>query len=287
MSEHLKNKMYAHEVPPPTEAWDAIRQNLDAEAGAPAFAGRVYHYEAPPPPEAWASIVTALDAGSKPGATPVISLPARAVYRWIAAASVVVLFFSGVYYFTHLPKADTNSIASASLITSKDQPQRPVTETTHSRESHPVRTKAGNTLHPPHYYAHYPARKNTGNVSSERPLHSSPVEDASLVTGDQSVYIHARQILGESGEPIQDMSVINPDNDHYISITAPNGQQTRISSKLAIAMPYLGFPDAEQGDGGNWRQLIVEWREKILQSGLVPSSANFLDILEFTELIND
>ena len=78
-------------------------------------------------------------------------------------------------------------------------------------------------------------------------------------------------------------------------IAGPDGQMTRISSKFANVIRFLNangndteeYLDRVIKEGGLWKQRFKEWRQKILDSHFIPSSSNFLDIMEFRELLDD
>lgn len=276
MSEQLKYKMYNHEVIPPGDVWNAIQKDLDGQVSAGSLAEKMHAYEVAPPEGAWQQIVSKLDIKK----IPVRNISGGSPLRWVAAAAVFLFLVTGAYYFLDSGETAGDRTASAGNATNPDQPVKTVP----LAANQPVEKTKASAID---LHANTTERR-TAAIQRKRPLHSSPVKDANLVDADD-VVIPARQILGESGEPIRDMSVVNPSNDKYVSITAPNGQQTKISSKLAIAMPYLGFltSDGQSISENHWKLLIEEWRARIMQSGFVPSSGNFLDILEFSELIKD
>lgn len=83
--------------------------------------------------------------------------------------------------------------------------------------------------------------------------------------------------------------------DNYISVTGPNGQQTKISSKFVNVLLYMNNDsNIEQFEGYFsktfleslvWKSKFQDWRNKILQTSLIPSADNFMDILELKDLI--
>jgi hypothetical protein len=96
--------------------------------------------------------------------------------------------------------------------------------------------------------------------------------------------MQASLIRNESGDIIQAPAVLrNGSNDEYISVTGPNGQQTRISAKFADVLLYLNKNENLQNE--EWQRKFEDWRGKIMQTSFIPSSNNFLDILELKDFI--
>jgi hypothetical protein len=86
-----------------------------------------------------------------------------------------------------------------------------------------------------------------------------------------------------------DLSVITRPGNPYITVTGPNGSQTRISNKF---LPCLSYLNNDHGiynpEGMQWKERFQEWRNKLLSEGsFVPSASNFFDIFELKEMIQD
>ena len=109
------------------------------------------------------------------------------------------------------------------------------------------------------------------------------------------IHIPDHPIIGADGLAIRDMDVITSSN--YITVMGPNGQLTRISTKFANMIRYLDGSDAASStheyldsvlaESDTWKKRFQEWRNRISQSPFIPSSANFLDIISFKELIQE
>jgi hypothetical protein len=73
----------------------------------------------------------------------------------------------------------------------------------------------------------------------------------------------------------------------------PNGETTRISAKFANVIRYLNgdteepteYLDNVIRDSDTWKKRFQEWRSKIRESSFIPSTANFMDILSFKDLL--
>lgn len=295
MSELLKYKMTDYEVIPPKAVWDTIEKDLEEQKSFAPIADKLYPYEAEPPADAWENILQGLDNKLQPvrGRARSISISKPKIVRWLAAATIIGLLLTGSYFFlNNSPSPAINSSAITYTDNNEVETKGTVKDTYTPRNTPSLTPRSGRTYHSSYhennqkrYYA-----ININNNNYERPLYRARVEDADHITDDLDISITPRPILNDAGEVIQDMSIVNPSNDKYITITAPNGQQTKISSKLASAILYLsGYEQSGDHtiDSETWSRRIREWRDKIMQSTFVPSSNNFLDILEFSELIRE
>lgn len=285
--------MNAYAPPPPEEAWDNISQQLnDSPAISKFLVYKMKAYEVAPPEDAWNEIKRNIQQ------TPVRKLPPR-LYQWLAAAAIVTGLLLLATNFFSTSSIDQQNIQTAnSAILNSDLSEKTSTPPTYkSQPDAAVKPATANesNLQTPASRNTYAAIIHTPADAASRPLRSSNIDKNGIesLSPDLTINVNPRKILNENGELIQDMSVVNPDNEKYISITAPNGQQTKISSKLAIALKYLSTQSGPEGvpfsssDTENWKRLITEWRSRIMQSAYVPSSFNFMDILEFSELIKE
>lgn len=273
MQDDLKHRMYDYEERPPAALWDSIAANLEEEALVKSMAERLKAWQVVPPATAWRNILSALKQEA-----PVRHIRFGRTYKWSAAAAVILVAGSLFFLNKHTGSEDT---AKPSMASSAN----PSTEDLAKEENDsgnkgfvsPVKLVSS----PRHN------RQKAYNDEQAAILPMSYVESASPVT-DELISITAKPILTSSGELIQDMSVVNPHNDKYVSITAPNGQQTKVSSRLINAVRY--FSDSEPDLNAKdtvLQQRVHEWRKKIMQSGFVPSSNNFMDILEMTDLVSE
>lgn len=272
MSGELKHKMYDYEVKPPKAVWDSIAGGLEEQEALKPLVKKMRAWEVTPPPAIWRNILAALK-----GETPVRRIGSRYIYRWSAAAAAV-LVVAGAWYFNYSDTAGETE--TSTVMTSPDdiEPQ-----------SSGENVSSDKVFVSPVKLVSSPRRNRQAIYEDEviTVLPLSYVEDASPVNSEY-ISVTPRPILTASGELIEDMSVVNPHNDKYVTITAPNGQQTKVSSKLVDAIRYFNSikPDPAAKDS-TLQQRIHEWRNKILKSGFVPSSNNFMDILEMTDLVEE
>jgi len=111
-------------------------------------------------------------------------------------------------------------------------------------------------------------------------------------TKENNPTVEAPLIRDANGQVILDKKLISPD-DCYITVTSPNGEQTRISSKFLHIISTIN-QDLEPQDefdlmtreSSLWKLRFSEWREKFLnQASFVPTATSFTDILELRDLL--
>jgi hypothetical protein len=79
----------------------------------------------------------------------------------------------------------------------------------------------------------------------------------------------------------------------YLTITAPNGQPVKISSKFSDGLSYLlNYEPVFNMDGVfksiSWKQQFNNWSNKLMnRTGFIPAASNFLDIVELEDLLKE
>jgi hypothetical protein len=280
MSEQLKHKMHQWEAPPPPACWEAIAARLH-DAQAP-LAARLYDLEIPPPAFSWNNITAALDNNGAEKA-PVIPL-SRRVYPLAAVAAIVLLLLAGARWMTG--RTGKTDIAAGQPRTAPAGSKPAVSRITRpaARENDPDDTETAG---------------NDNGYQAPMPKHVS--SDARVLkytsVNIQPAYRAYPIAVGQSAPPYDDPSVLNNmnpllTNKDYLMITSPNGEITRASPKIAEALRYLYAetdPDETPGkttnENSHWKKRLEEWRNKIISSHFIPTSANFLDIIDLKELI--
>ncbi len=319
MSEHTRHKMIDFEATPPPAAWMAIAARLDDDKQHAAVATKINNFEAAPPHAAWEFIVARLDDDkqyegvstkmnnfdtppprqiwnniaatlkeSKEVITPVTNIR-RLVYRIAAAAILIGLFIGG---WMIINKNAVKIEVAKTNITSTPFPPA-------IKEENKVTATDNFNNHKEVAAAQHQSVQN--NIKTRYPLSSfsdnkDHVLKYAIVSGlpayqENPIVISSSPILDKDGAVIRDMDVLTTSN--YLNITGPNGQSTRISSKFANVIRYLNgsHEDTEEyldrviKESDTWKRRFQEWRNKISQSPFIPSSVNFLDIIEFKDLI--
>jgi hypothetical protein len=105
--------------------------------------------------------------------------------------------------------------------------------------------------------------------------------------------VEAPLIRDANGQVILDKNLITSPDDCYITITSPNGEQTRISSKFLHIISTLNddvepqdYFDFMMQENSLWKIRFSEWKEKFMtQASLIPTATSFTDILELKDLL--
>jgi hypothetical protein len=102
------------------------------------------------------------------------------------------------------------------------------------------------------------------------------------------------KLQNENGDTPMDISLMNTGNA-YISITGPDGQPVKVSSKLSSLVGYLSNSDVNTRENldviiqesAKWRAIFSAWRNKMANNALAPSLSNFMDIIELSEILEN
>jgi len=279
MSELLKNKIQNHEVLPPPGVWKNIASELMDTNNYLNVSRKMYDFELTPPASAWSNITESLkDTATDRGIAPV----KRMNSLFAAAAVFVGVILLGSLFFlnnNNLPEKNMSSIldaigkpdlkpinlsASIKVLNHPPiQPSRP--------QQFAINTETENRIND--YEIHYsrPLRKVAINASFTSPA---------------GISVTTKPIYNKNGQIIFYPKIVLSDDGEHIDITAPNGQQTRISSKFMNVLLYMnGNNDPEYKDSEAWQKKFEELRNKIMQHSFIPSSTNFLDIIELKDLL--
>jgi len=291
MSEELKNKLINYEVAPPPAAWDAIASELKENNELIPLATKMQNVEIEPPAQAWLNISAALKSEIAPVAVLPMHKGSGRLFKFaFAAAAFGVIFLGSLFIFNNL---HTPRPFVAEKGTKEHYDNEPVAEPNDtippvapSNASEPM---LENVPAPALIAARTTPRKKN------KILRNAVVKRSERANVETAIYIAARPIRDESGDRIYDPELLTEEGDEYVDITGPNGEQTRISAKFINALLYMnddskteeyeGFFNKSFVESIIWTTRFQEWRDKILKASFIPSSSNFLDILEFKDLI--
>lgn len=305
-----QHKLLQHEMPPPEGAWKNIALRLDAEYKIEEIkiSDKLQDAALEPPAGSWQYINKILDTKEGQLSGDVKVFPFNWKRLAIAAAIIGVIATAIVFYFQTQgkrnsdevavnkvkpsepekgsiaqPKTREETITSINPSTANNIPQAPVI----------VRTKQ-KAIIPAHSF--YPENLQTEDINNEPVLRSLANHTILLADVTEDANITAPVIRDENGKIIMDMSLLTTQSN-YITVTGPNGEQTRISSKFANYLAYLNNNNSGEKEeyldflirqSGVWKKRFEEWRNKIIKQGnFAPSCASFFDILELKELIKD
>lgn len=305
MSANVQHILLNLEAAPPPGAWDVISARLDAEFDAAAIklAEKLYDWETSPPAAAWDNIALALQITPQTQEAPVkvIRLPFRKV-----AVAAAILAIVGFLTWNFLNSGPGNStIVQNSLL-----PAIPGNNTTaNDREVQPslpaidasLGSRRRNTINIPRRII----ADNAMNADYARNTmpEPDPMDDIRHATinglrAESTTFrkgIKAPLIKDAGGNVILDKSLIITQDNNYIIITCPNGEQTRISTKFLPVLTDLNatsdpaeYFDAVARENSIWKSRFSQWRTKLLQQAtFAPTANNFLDLLTLKELIEE
>ena len=294
MPQQLKHKMYEFEVTPPPAAWEAIAARLDDDSRYSLISSTMNDYEVAPPAGSWKNIVASLsEAKAGDAKTPVIKI-SRKLYRYATAAVITGLVAGVGWLFINKPDVNINVAGNAGkqpFETTKPAQNKHTIESSLAQNNDVSRkikeepVYSANKNNPPFAY------QINDNIQSH--ILKYAVVNALALHNEGPIIISSPPILDEKGAVVRDMDVLTT-NNNYLVVAGPDGQLTRISSKFVNIIRYLNSGDDVEEyldkvirESGAWKKRFQEWRNKISQSNFIPSSANFLDIMEFKELIDE
>lgn len=309
MATNIKHTLYNLEIPPPSDVWPDIAARLDAEFDASEIpvAQKMFDLSVPPPAAAWQRIAAHLpqrQIGKKEGT--LISLSVR---RTIAAAAMVLLTLGAWYMLDKANNDDNVNVAGKATPASTVDKSSTVRNRTPAADTEIGERPVESIDHKPLaalsvadagiIKARFANRKRTLRTGSiyYQPIATSYAglddEPAVGFTDANSPTVEAPLIRDANGQVILDKKLITSPDDCYITITSPNGEQTRISSKFLHIISTLNddvepqdYFDIMMQENSLWKIRFSEWKEKFMnQASLIPTATSFTDILELKDLL--
>lgn len=308
MDERLRNKLNQYEVTPPPGNWEAILTRLEDEPGSAdiKLSERLFNFEVVPPSIVWDNIAGQLQ--EEVDAAPVV--PMFPWKRVAVAASIIGIAGLALFlYFSNSNKVVPAGPAIVSTTTpvivpknndlqNNDQQNNDLPRAEVKQDPEPQQTLiADNNISRP---KRQPLQSRISKTVSEP---SGPVEESSSVPEtqylqltpsepiessdlSQPIAVSAPPIKDASGKLIIDNTLLFADGPRYITVTSPNGEQTRISSKFFELLDKLYNTSSSGSANAEWKNRFEEWRNKFLEeNGFVPAAGNYMDILELKEML--
>jgi hypothetical protein len=323
MAEELRHTLTNLEVTPPEGVWHAIASRLDAEFDASdiSLSQKITEIELAPPANAWRHIEAAIgsavedaaivhDAEEKEAA-PVVTFN-RPFRRWFGAAAAILVMAVGAWYFLTDRTTDNTTHNAATIIPQPNSAQQQIVpgapaevpdvavasnadDRPHPRASRPVIASAGrlNVAQANYPFEEEPQQFQEFAEDEELP-HANLKYIKSISTSDVPT-VEAPPIRDANGNIILDKELITASDHNYITVTGPNGEQTRISSKFLPLLTSLNS-STEPADyfsfflneNNIWKLRFNEWRDRMLkQATLIPTATNLLDLLELKEILQE
>ena len=300
MSEDLQYRLRNLEVVPPPDNWNRIVGRLEEDHSvAVGFELRLAEAEIEPPPAAWNTIAAFLDQQKKPKARMV---PMR--YTRIAAAAVVIglIGFSAFYYFNrdyNNQLVSTSSLPVASTLSDPKTTQKPTASSEKEKNSGEpkklpasVQKRVSNNVVKQTKGEYNPVEQSSMAYyyESPKPVSYADLEKAVDMAAEE-IAVAAPLIRDRDGNIIMDLALVSASDQKYITVTGPNGQQTRLSKKFLSLMEYLNGEVRQEDldyEGLVWKERFQNWRSKLVeQVAFTPAASNFLDIFELKELLHE
>ncbi|MBO9631648.1 MAG: hypothetical protein J7578_00925 [Chitinophagaceae bacterium] len=313
MGPTIQHTLTSLEIAPPQGAWESLSARLDAEYDQPEIqlAQRMNEAVLTPPTGAWAAIAASLPVGMEPEVRdflpvmPAAKEPAKLFsipVRKIAVAAAVLIVVSFATWLLYPPSAkDPQGLQSSGpqASTQSEPPQVPasspnalppapvIAQQTPPAVARPLPVNPGK----PASDVDNEEEATTDNTNPDLGQPDLPSADPRLVRAQDvmpEANIPNRAYRDANGKVVMDMNLLTTPGNQYVTVTAPNGEQTRISRKF---LPVLTFVNTGADNGqfnSTLKQKIQDLRKQLLhQASFVPSATNFLDIMELKELLQD
>src|SRR2546429_299724 len=161
-----------------------------------------------------------------------------------AAAIIACISFATWYFFNHtVIPAVAQQQSSAAVAKNKTEPDPPSTSSiTVPDDEQPVKELAQKSPEPiTRYSSQSVSGSNAYYLSDYTPIATTyaGLHDEQAIHFSTPPTIAAPLIRDECGQIILDKNLITSPDDCYITITGPNGEQTRISSKFVHIISSL------------------------------------------------
>ena len=289
----VSSKLLDYEVAPPDTVLTNIFDTLDNEehiiSVLPA-AEKMQQYIIEPPAAVWDNINSALD--TKKESADIIQLidwknNLKIIYRIAVAAIVLAVILIPVLINRKQQAAEVTPVAT---IKTGTLPVPPIADT----------NKA--TVLPPNETAVQSSTSSSPNTISNRSKALYFIPDTlGYIKGSEvtdlapnPVKLNKEKLKNAGGQIPEDIGLINTPNT-YISITGPDGQAVKISSKFSNLIGYLNEQnpatieniDIIIKESAQWRATFTSWRNKMTNNTVAPSLGNFMDIIELSKVLEE
>jgi hypothetical protein len=280
MADNLQNRLSKLEVEPPQNLWSAIAKELNEEAVSLRLSSRLQSFEVNPPANNFQAILAALNEKEETIPAPVAA--GKLIdfnWRKIAVAASVIALAGTLVFFLFFNNSTTGK--QQRVVTSVVKPETPDNELAIVpapmiiAQTEPVKSPA-ESVNPTSYI------RKASNIYGRSPKRMIA---SSLSTHDyeDKIEVTAPPITDEWGNPILDRSLLVGDNSSYITVTSPNGEQTRISAKF---LDYVSkfYDMTNQND--EWKLRFENWKTIMLrEASFTPAPGNFMDLLELKDIL--
>jgi hypothetical protein len=286
MSGSLKNKLLQFEAVPPSRVWEEISAQLNEEfvAADSLVADKLENASVAPP----FGMFDKIEAGLHE------VVPGRVVpmYRKFAVAAAVIGVFilGGIYFLKDTTSKYQELVNNNTLLEHQDTANDTVAESLPIPSTGGVDASVGTQIKTLLRRGRGGSPQTHAQLASFTDIDIDDPKPVQMISATEPVHVAAPPIRDEKGNVIMDPAIISTPNEPYITVTSPNGSQTKISNKFLSCLSYLNgnFSASEINyEGQQWKSRFAEWRNKLSEAGFVPGANNFFDIFELQELIRD
>jgi hypothetical protein len=287
--------IYLAEETPPPGIWDDICALLDNEAKSN-WQTRLYNKEVVPPASVWAAITTVLDNnGARVIAMPATRSGQKSYARLAAAAAVIIAIAGTVVWF--LAGRNTSTTVQPPVAVKKNTNtevvRSAVAENADTATLPPTEVRPKQLL--PVAMAKKQQKSPTTSVDDKAiPVLEYVKNNPISFLPEQPVLQNKRKLPGSNGQVSTDIALMETPASTYISMSGPDGQSIRVSSKFANLIGYLGDGPVKEErldiiirESALWKATFKQWREKMINHAGVISVDNFMDIVEMGKLLNE
>lgn len=279
------------EITAPAAAQKNIFALLDAAEETASFEKRVYHHEVTAPTAVWPAIASALDKKEAQTVSLESHKKNKKIIFFRAAAAAIIIAVLAVTVWLMSNPGDSGIREITALPIQKQEATGPVSTTkkinlpsAETREEKNT-TAGSNTI----TQIKTPA---TAVIPPAAPSYIQQVEMPVLAQNPVNGKKDKLQTI--TGEIPEDISLISTPNS-YISITGPDGQSVRVSSKFSTLISYLTEknPEVQENldiiikESAQWRATFAKWRDKMTNNAIAPSLSNFMDIIELSNVLEE
>ena len=285
----LQAKLQQYEVAPPVAVMENIFNRVaEDDDAALQFPERILNYSQEPPRTAWKNIVTQLDEDSGK----VVPLIKNTRTMYLRAAAAVLIIIAGSVWI--LSKQKTGIGEEQAVVKPKNQ--LITLPDSNSGKTAPAPAPTAEKQTPVDALAYQPGNRTLSNPSALLDTLSS-----AYVPGHRTENLalapapgNKEKLQNGTGETPMDISLMNTPNT-YISVTGPDGQTVKVSSKFSNLISYLNEEntgiqenlDLIIKESAKWRATFAAWRKKMANNEVAPSLTNFMDIVELSKVLEE
>jgi hypothetical protein len=274
-------------ITPPSAVWSNITSRLDNENST--WQQKIAAFEVPPPQHNWQHIANSLAANEKTISIAPIKKVVPLNFKMTAAAAVIIgialttLLLNKKQPLLQSQTAAISPIVQHPLLQANDT----IPLTTSLTAAQQTTAKSNTTLH----------KKNTPttiidiDTNYNKTLLLANTTEIELSNPTDKLFT---KLTNTNGEQTNDIAMLNTPNS-YINITGPNGDQIKVSAKFSKMINLLKERDTTKTEyldkiikeGAVWKMKFKTWREKMNNSNITPTPANFMNIIELSKILKE